>query len=89
MHRLFDLFHGGNQQKLLQQLEQGPDADGADAEMEDADAPAQAAPDEDRVTPAGTPLRMRLLSLFCKSIAAANTFPGTMLVSPLPACLLW
>ena len=34
--------------------------------------------DETQVAPAGTPLRVRLMSLFCKSVAAANIFPGAL-----------
>ena len=41
--------------------------------------------DETQVAPAGTPLRVRLMSLFCKSVAAANIFPGALEVRVTPA----
>ena len=41
--------------------------------------------DETQVAPAGTPLRVRLMSLFCKSVAAANVFPGALEVQATPA----
>ena len=36
----------------------------------------------------GPPLRVRLMSLFCKSVAAANIFPGALEVRALPPALM-
>ena len=48
-------------------------------------SPAAAAEAERRVQPASAGLRARLVSLFCRSISAANAFPENLQVHSIPS----
>ena len=50
----------------------------------DIDEPPQPTRPPGSTTPAGLELRLKLLGLFCKSAAAANSFPQTLEVSRIP-----
>ena len=50
----------------------------------DVEDPPQPSRPPHSTTPAGLELRLKLLSLFCKSAVAANSFPQTLEVTPQP-----
>ena len=72
MSKLFHLFQGSSQ----------ADADSNSQQATDA---VTAVPNS-HVLPAGVLLQSRLMSLFTKSLAAANQFPGTIQVLHLSQC---